>query len=555
MVFFLVTLAAGFVVLVPTDLVELAKEMLASLGFVSNIKFWRGADYWFSGVRPLLHTWSLSIEEQFYLFFPLLLAMLSKRGARLTAVVVVALAASSLAVAVLLVDRAPSAAFFLLPTRMWELAVGAILALELLPDIRDSRLRQGAALIGLAMVVFPCFIYDERTAFPGLAALPPCLGTALLIQAGRDGRTAIGDVLSSRMLIGLGLISYSLYLYHYPTLLVARELAGTATLPASWAIGAILLSVVLAFLSWRFVEQPFRRSSSVGRRALFMTAASASVVVALAAVATVAQSGFPGRFTPVQQATIAASDDLDPRFTACVDAPFSTVFHNPACSIGPANGSSRSFVLLGDSHAAAIAPAMDGLASRTSRRGTLISAAACPPLLGLPMTHLAHSARVQCLDRVAREIAAIASDPAITDVILIAYWSAYNRGYGARAPALIPSAILGTAKALPGKRLILLTDLPVARLALPRALVVADRFGLPPPRLELSQPVGLGSVLGELSQLGVRVVSLAPALCPTRRDCPSIIDQQPVLVDSNHLTQSVARRRVAPYLAALHILD
>ncbi len=553
LMFFAVTLAAGLVLLVPADLVELGKEMLASLAFVSNVKFWRGADYWATLMRPLLHTWSLSIEEQFYLFFPLLLAWLARRGPGTRRWAIVMLAALSLAVAVMWVDLAPAAAFFLLPARLWELALGAILALDLVPRLANARMRQSAAAAGLAMIIIPCLLYTERTPFPGLAALIPCLGTALVIQAGREGQTAVGALLSRPLLVGLGLISYSLYLYHYPALLFAREIAGDERLPFPWMAGAILVSLLLAAASWRWIEQPFRDSRRVGRRALFIAAATASALVTAAASWVVLADGLPGRLTAAQHHILAAGDDLDPCFMALGDAPARGAA-DPQCVIG-APAAPASFAIIGDSHAAVIASAIAPLAREQGRRGRLVAAAACPPLLGFPMTHLDGQARRDCADRMEREIAAIARDPAIDTVILTAWWPAYVREYGEDADRLIAPALLATATALRGKKLILLYDLPQAPINLPRQLVVADRFGRPTPTLRLGGPAGFTPALPALRRQGVRLVSLAPPVCPTRRDCPALVGGRPVLKDTNHITRTIATELYTPYFRRLRLLD
>lgn len=554
LVFFAFTSVVGYAILMPDDLVELAKETLASLLFVSNVKFWRGADYWFSGIRPLLHTWSLSIEEQFYLFFPLLLAFLAKRGVGTCRAALLLLWILSLAISVAGVNQAPSAAFFLLPSRIWELTTGAILALDFVPRLRSVRNRDVAAAIGLVMIVVPCLTYTDRTPFPGLPALVPCLGTALLLQAGRETSNVVSRFLSKRLLVGIGLISYSLYLYHYPVFLFAKELAGNETLSLYWASGAIFASFLLAVLSWRFVEQPFRNRRGVKRPALFVGTVLGSAVISLASLGIIFASGLPMRFTLEQQSTIAAKGDINPRFQECIKLPLTVLFSDPRCKIGNESAVDDNFVVLGDSHAAAIASAIVPLAIRGGVRGTIVGFGSCPPLLGLSMDQLAKPARAECLERVENAIEIVRRDASVSTVIIIAYWPAYDDVYGTDAARLVSAALLRTVEALQGKQIVVLYDLPVAGNSLPRNLVVAHRFGQKQPTLELPESSGILHAAQELRRRRARLISLAPPLCPERENCPALSAGSPILVDTNHLSHSAASGPMASYLADQHLL-
>lgn len=554
LVFFAFTLAAGYAVFMPDDLVELAKETLASLLFVSNVKFWRGADYWFSGVRPLLHTWSLSIEEQFYLFFPLLLAFLAKRGARTCRTTLLLLWALSLAVSIAGVNQAPSAAFFLLPSRIWELTTGAILALDFVPRFRSIREQNVAAAVGLLMVVVPCLTYTDRTPFPGLPALVPCIGTALLLQAGRETSNVVSIFLSQRLLVGIGLISYSLYLYHYPVFLIAKELAGNEDLSFYWALGAVIVSLLLAVVSWRFVERPFRNRGSVKSTALFAGAVLGSAVISVASISIIFASGLPQRFTLEQQSMLAAKEDIEPRFQECIKLPLTVLFSDPRCKIGKASAARDNFVVLGDSHAAAIASAVEPLAIRGGVRGTIIGFGSCPPLLGLSMAQLAKPARAECVERVENTIETVRRDASVSTVIIIAYWPAYDDVYGADAARLLSAALLRTVDALHGKRVLVLYDIPEAGNSLPRNLVVAQRFGQKQPMLELAQSTGILHAAPELRRRHVRLISLALPLCPERENCPALNAGSPILIDTNHLSRSAAIGPMANYLADQKLL-
>jgi peptidoglycan/LPS O-acetylase OafA/YrhL len=253
----LATLIAGAALLLPYQLADLAHSAVNAVGFTSNIWFWRQTGYFAgaTGLQPLIHTWSLAVEEQFYVLFPIGLYLLHRF--RLLKIGVAVILALSLVAASILVFRMPAATFYLLPTRAWELMLGALLAVGTVSAVQSQRAREWLAFAGLAMILVPVAVYTERTLFPGLAAVPPCLGAFLIILAGRSGRTVVTDALSGTIPVRIGLISYSLYLWHWPILVFARQ--WSIVEPGPWAIIAcIALSFLAAWASWRFVEKPFR---------------------------------------------------------------------------------------------------------------------------------------------------------------------------------------------------------------------------------------------------------------------------------------------------------
>jgi peptidoglycan/LPS O-acetylase OafA/YrhL len=207
---------------------------------------------------PLLHTWSLAVEEQFYFLFPVLMLGLARFGAKAATWTIGGIAIASLVVSIIGVAYAPSATFYLLPARGWEILLGALVARGRFDVLDNPALRQTVAAVGAALIVIPIFAYTEATPFPGLAALPPCLGTAMLIAAGTRGSTAVGSALSVRPMVFVGLISYSLYLWHWPVIVLMQEALPAPNLERIGKIAAFSLSFGLAYLSWRYVEQPFR---------------------------------------------------------------------------------------------------------------------------------------------------------------------------------------------------------------------------------------------------------------------------------------------------------
>jgi peptidoglycan/LPS O-acetylase OafA/YrhL len=264
----------------PDDLKDFAQSLAAICMFASNVLFWGESGYFDTQaeLKPLLHTWSLAVEEQFYLIFPLLLMAAWRIGRAGLVALIVGIAAVSLLTSVHEVRHFPSAAFYLLPSRAWQLLVGAIASFGVARQGDKERgalsRRLGCELIawsGMAMIVTALFLFDERTSFPGLNAVWPTLGTALVLIGATD-QTSVGRALAWRPLVGLGLISYSAYLWHQPLFALTKQ-ALLSDLPAGLAIVLCLATLAMAVLSWRFIEQPFRDSHRIGRAAVFGLAA------------------------------------------------------------------------------------------------------------------------------------------------------------------------------------------------------------------------------------------------------------------------------------------
>lgn len=424
------TAIIGYWLLLPTEMMLLGRTMAATALFVANIYFWRETGYFApqADENPLLHTWSLAVEEQFYFVFPLLLILLLRTGNRRWVInAFLAMAAASLVLAEWQVGYRPSAAFYLLPMRAWELLAGAVLALGLLkvPQGRDSAVCAGA---GLAMIAVSIIFYDPGVRFPGLSALLPCLGTALLIHAGA-GRNWISEtLLSSQPMNFIGRISYSLYLWHWPlliipTLYMRRDLTGVET------AAMIAAAFACATLSWKYVETPIRKwKLPHTHRGPVAAGVMASVAFCAAGVGLLSSGGAPWRYS--DKVVLADRAQIREELPgSCVVAGFAPNH----CDTGDFD-----VLVWGDSHAGHYFPGVSDVARSMGLHAQVQTIGGCPPLLGVTPVTVPRAGgtdsgkRVQfdqaCEQANGRVMDMITQRPAIRTVVLAAAWSFWTEG-------------------------------------------------------------------------------------------------------------------------------
>ncbi|MEO8530350.1 MAG: acyltransferase family protein [Deltaproteobacteria bacterium] len=279
------TIPFAWLWMTPDQFQEFGRSLAAVALFASNFFFWLQEGYFATGneLKPMLHTWSLAVEEQFYLIFPLVLLALSRLGLRVSFQVVALLALASLILSEVGSRNWPTANFYLAPTRAFELLAGAICAF--VSQRRAQRSSETLSAIGLATVLAAMLLYRPTLPIPSLYALLPVGGTVLIILFGSSA-TLVGRFLGARILVGLGLVSYSAYLWHQPIFALVR--IRSLTPPGSLLMLALIgLSLMLAYVTWRFVEQPFRRRPNglMSRRQIFMSAALMSIALGWATFA------------------------------------------------------------------------------------------------------------------------------------------------------------------------------------------------------------------------------------------------------------------------------
>jgi peptidoglycan/LPS O-acetylase OafA/YrhL len=375
------TTTLAYVFYAPDDLERYAKSIVATVLLYSNHYFLHGTGYFEAPkeVTPMLHMWSLSVEEQFYVIFPSILVVIAKRNYS-TPVLIGGLAVASFVASCVMLPRMQDLVFFLLPFRAWELLIGAFLA------VKPVSLGPSLGLIGAALIACPLFLLNDNSPFPGWNALAPCLGAALIISS---QLSVVSKALSLSWLNYIGRTSYSFYLWHWPVIAFATYLLGRA-MNVSEGLAAILASFCLGVLSYHFVEIPFR-----GRREPFVTGGIllfASVLLALNFYLN-RTDGAPWRLPPKLQALAEeARKHAGPPSSQCKLpdliasdsrlSPLGGLTEARICKVGDQNAPVH-VIVWGDSHANAMAPALDTWLAARGMAAYSLTRGGCPPLIGL----------------------------------------------------------------------------------------------------------------------------------------------------------------------------
>jgi peptidoglycan/LPS O-acetylase OafA/YrhL len=467
-----VTCVAGWFLLLPEDLAKLGASVIAQSLLVSNFYFWRTTNY-FGGAneeKPLLHTWSLAVEEQFYLIFPIALMAFwwawsrwqkaqadrrsklgdgtldaghatldsslatsnslpatspdgdQRRGALFWLFTAVALL--SFGLSIWGVKAQPFATFFLLPTRAWELLLGSMLAV--LPPtvvVRSSALREILCLAGLAGIFIPVFFYGEQTPFPGLAAFPPCLGTAALIWANtsssRDSQRGwTAKALSWSPMVFIGLISYSLYLWHWPIICFFKFLkASEINSFDKWII--VFLSLGVSVCSWKIVEKPLRIKKS---RFLFGSYIIGTISAIIIGAVFYKNSGFPSRYS---------EDDLIMQKDIVWRGEEYLAENGVDRLIGDLENykikNKIDFIIWGDSHGMVVAYGMDKVAKELGLVGLAYVNSGVPPITGIWNPLSPFYSREEVLKKNQDIFDKIISNP-VKNLFIVSRWSSICKG-------------------------------------------------------------------------------------------------------------------------------
>jgi peptidoglycan/LPS O-acetylase OafA/YrhL len=375
---------AGFFWYFPAEAATVGASIAASTFFISNIFFYLRSDYFErdSETNPLLHTWSLSVEEQFYVLFPLVVFLIKDRSDRAKIAVISFLMLASFLYAAYAIHTDVSATFYLTHFRAWELLIGALLAAKAFPDISRRWIAEAGAAAGLILLCASFYVISRTSLFPGPIALAPCIGTALIIWTGVGHSTWVGRLLSLRPVQFVGLISYSLYLWHWPMIVFFRLFHEPDRMEK---FALVIASTTIAALSWRFIERPFREKPyRFSNRGTLLAGGGSMIAVAVAAL--LLRPGIEQFWNYPSQATdviaYAKIDESHMRVGTCflitsLRADFSGPYKDNCLSLKPDR---PNFLVLGDSHAAHL---WSGLQSTQATVNFLqATASGCKPIDG-----------------------------------------------------------------------------------------------------------------------------------------------------------------------------
>ena len=304
----LISVPVSFIFMLPEHLIKFGRSLISISVFISNFFFWSERGYFgvATDLKPFVHTWSLAVEEQFYIIFPLFLLLIGKKY-KLRNIVLLSVFLISLSASWYLSRIHFETAFYLPFSRAWELLLGSSLALFRTGKTFNNRpyWQDFVAVTGLCLIALAVFTFDSATVFPGLAALVPTIGTAMVIY-GCEGGKIIKKTLSMPVFVSFGLISYSLYLWHQPIFSLARH----AGIFEEFLLFFIFISIVAAIFSYKFIEQPFRKKRIFSRKAIFISAASVSTITMLIGFILVYKDGFVNRYAEEDRKILKQFSDI-----------------------------------------------------------------------------------------------------------------------------------------------------------------------------------------------------------------------------------------------------
>ena len=555
--------------LLANELRDFARSMLAAAGFVSNYYFMGDAGYFAAPAesKPLLHTWSLAVEEQFYILFPVYLYFAARYFGRWILPITVLLLAASLLGCIFLTATKPDAAFYGSPTRAWELLAGSVIALGLRRREFPTLFAQLMGLAGIGLILVAIFGFSDEMAFPGAYAIVPVVGAVLVIVSTTGNATIAGTLLSAQPVRFIGLISYSLYLWHWPVLVFYRmwRIEHPAQADVVLVVG---VSFVLATLSWYFVERPFRRSSQhYGTKAVVRHGAAAIALTAVCAAAILVNRGFPDRY-PTEVQRLLSVKSAPRHLSTCEVHKTPEGIKLRMCRLGRDNGPGTHeprFLVWGDSHAASLLPGFDAAASRAGVAGVFAGRGGCVPLLGVIQTQKSYET---CAALNASILKFAAAHPSIRHVILVSRWSIYATGERFRAELgpkvlirddesdavstlqnqqVFARGLTRTVDALQalGARISILTQTPETEYDIPTALARAEWLGrvvdLRPTVEQYEDRQRIAQTILSTAASGgrARLVDIRPILCD-QRTCAIRDENGPLYRDTSHITPHAA---------------
>ena len=562
----IVTTALSYLFLFPSELTAYGRSLQSLALFISNYNF-QGETGYFDGAaeeKPLLHTWSLAVEEQYYLAFPLLLWLVWRwKGQRAALGVIAVVGIASAAYSEVLVRSSQDAAFFSTPARIWELLTGAILVLlhSRLPSQRF--VRESLTAAGACLIAWTYLAYSPDTEFPGASAMIPVFGSALLIAGGAKGPTLISQALTARPLVWIGLISYSVYLWHWPMIVFAKYRYGPL-LEQYAAVATVTLfasSLLAGYLSWRFIEQPFRKTNPRQRwQGVFAIQAAATALILTGGALLSNSGGIPNRWPREVLAVLNPASEAPARpLPACQSDPafkYFTVCNSDVRQKAGAQG----VLLWGDSHAAMLQSAVAQAVPKDQIFYSVFSPG-CPPLLGVTLTNR-RSRSESCRQQNAEIRDYVAKNrPRISTVVLAARWAYYVQGTpmpyetarkvmlgdgdAEASPTALRSMLTDTVQSIlqHADRVIILAPIPEFDRSVPVAMARALAWNQPynpakPRETVIKRQERTLKVLKQIGLLDPQRITIAsplPYFCDEQICRPADDLSRPLFKDNNHL--------------------
>ncbi len=410
--------------LTPSDLKGFGQSLVAVSTFSSNILFWRESGYFDTAaeLKPLLHTWSLAVEEQYYILFPIFLLLTWRLGIKWILILFSLVFVLSLGMAQWGAYNSPSGTFYLLTTRGWELLIGVFAGLYLKYNTypKSQFLNQVLSLLGFGMVVYSIVAFDDSTPFPSLYALIPTIGTGFLILSAVPN-TLTYTLLSFKPIVDIGLVSYSAYLWHQPLLAFARHrLVGDVS--GSLLLVLCLASIVMGWFSWRYIERPFRDKNFVTRKTIFSFAVIGILFFSLVGLTLHIKQGYNERVNFPQE--LSASFER-PSSDGCFNMPFNHSSEQWGCNLG-SDKENIDFILFGDSHSLSLRSLIDEMARQRDIRVFYTGAPGCVPFLGIYPDRTDQN--VTNCNLLNERVYKLSRDEDVRGIIFSARWSYYTLG-------------------------------------------------------------------------------------------------------------------------------
>jgi len=419
----------GYFIFLPSDYAVSLRGILGTLFFISNIFFWRDLeDGYFAetdaGLNPIVHTWSLSVEEQFYIFFPILLIFLYRIKIKKIPLILTIIFFFSFFISEYFLDSKPVAVFFLSPFRFWELLAGVLLAFISIPDPKSRLLREIIMIAGLVAMLYPCFSFSNSTKFPGINALLPVLGSVIIINFGKKENSIVRSILNLTPLVYIGLISYSLYLWHWPIVVFFKYLSINHAILENLSL-VFFVSLLISILSYHYIEQPFRGvkgSETFSRNFIFNISAILIVIIGSINIGGIFVKGFEKRFSEkIIQYDKARKPNI--KYKSCDN------LTDPKdwCILGNKKNEVQT-LFFGDSHLMSWAEGLNDMYKTKDHSAILAMLSACPPIFRLKSIRSEFRKDNSCSKKNFEVEKYLSENPSIKNVVLVGVWSEYFNG-------------------------------------------------------------------------------------------------------------------------------